>query len=135
MHDTSVSQDEAARLILRDAALLDGVRAAAPALEALVQPAGAAGVVEVLAPLMTVFNVDEKVATEAFWEIYVRTLKDIPAAALQAAVQAYVAKPASQWFPKPGELLKLSRSANLPVFMEVGRIRRVLSMAAGRERA
>lgn len=79
-------------------------------LEAACRPAGPEGVVEALAPLLAIFHMDERAGSEAFWQVYIDVLEDVPICSLNAGVKAYLGRPESDWFPRPGPLKALCSS-------------------------
>lgn len=70
--------------------------------------ATAGDIIAALAPLVTVYGVGEKPASEwaALWEIYVKALSGVSTEALKAGVLAYTKDEKSERFPKPGPLRK-----------------------------
>lgn len=104
------------------------IAASLPALERHNEPAGAKAVVAALAPLVTLYGVTDRSEAEwkTFWGFYTRVLAEIPAEALKAGVEDYVANPASEFFPKPGPLLALCNARAAPLRIAISRARRVV---------
>ena len=74
--------------------------------QAAAAPAGGEGVVRALMPLFPVFGVQLRSEEEnaAFWSAYIEVLADLAPAVLARGVSAYLAKPDSNFFPRPGPL-------------------------------
>ena len=82
-----------------------------PALRsAATKPAGAAGVKAVIGRRMAIYPQTEMTEGEwtAWWADYIDALQDIPNAALEAGMTAWVRRPESQFMPKPGQLRDLA---------------------------
>lgn len=94
-------------------ALREEAKAVLPVLKAAaLQKAGRRGVSEVIGRRFALFPQPDRSDGEwaAWWEDYYETLGDVPWAALEAAMAAYVADPSSEFMPKPGKLLELART-------------------------
>lgn len=108
--------DNTAR-VARDPALKAEVIAALPDIVRLAAPCGPKFVIGALMPLVAVFGVGDRSQAEwaAFWRFYTDALSDMPAEAVTAGIKAYVHKPDSEFFPKPGPLRALVEEAGHPV--------------------
>lgn len=76
------------------------------------QKAGEEGVRQVIGRRFAIYPQPDRSDAEwaAWWADYVETLEGITWAGLDAAMSAYVADPTSEFMPKPGRLLDLSRT-------------------------
>jgi hypothetical protein len=94
---------------------------------AALQKAGDEGVREVVGRRFALYpqpaRSDEEWA--AWWADYLDTLGGVPWAALEAAMAAYVADPASEFMPKPGKLLDLAKSTPNTAVKRYDRARKV----------
>lgn len=94
-------------------ALREEAKAALPVLKAAaMQVAGEEGVKEVIGRRFALFQPPARSDAEwaMWWTDYIETLANVPWAALEAAMAAYVADPSSEFMPKPGKLLELART-------------------------
>lgn len=94
-------------------ALREEAKAALPILKAAaMQKAGEEGVADVIGRRFALYPQPERSDGEwaAWWSDYYDALGNVPWSALEAAMAAYVADPASEFMPKPGRLLELARS-------------------------
>lgn len=66
---------------------------------------------------------------EAWWADYLDCLSDVPLACLEAAMRAWVARPHSQFMPKPGELRDLAFRTPSRSLQRYQRARRALMLA------
>lgn len=104
--------------IVRTPALLEEARRVLPDLHRYAtQPAGPEGVYRILASRRVIYPQPARTPEEsdAWYGAYYDTCADLPETALEAGMQAWVAKPDSQFMPKPGELraLALATPSNL----------------------
>ena len=109
--DATGSPDRAAREIADTPALLNEVKAALPALKAVATAkTGTDGVRKIIAKRFAIYPqpVRNDGEWEGWWSDYFDTLADVSLASLEAAMRAYVARPDSEFRPKPGKLLELS---------------------------
>jgi hypothetical protein len=109
--DSDGSPDEAARKIGAYMALREEARAALPALKAVAEfKAGTEGVKAVIGKRFVLYPQPERSEGEwnAFWEDYQDVLADVPLPCLEAAMRAWVARPTSEFLPKPGQLHELA---------------------------
>lgn len=109
--DSDGSPDAAAREIGSYMALREECRAALPALKAVAQhKAGEEGVRAVIGKRFALYPQPERSEGEwaAWWADYADVLADLPLASLEAGMRAWVARPGSQFLPKPGELHELA---------------------------
>jgi hypothetical protein len=92
-------------------ALREEARAALPALKAVAEfKAGTEGVKAVIGKRFVLYPQPERSEGEwnAFWEDYQDVLADVPLPCLEAAMRAWVARPTSEFLPKPGQLHELA---------------------------
>jgi hypothetical protein len=109
--DSDGSPDEAVRQIGAYMALREEARAALPALKAVAEwKAGTEGVKAVIGKRFVLYPQPERSEGEwnAFWEDYQDVLADVPLPCLEAAMRAWVARPTSEFLPKPGQLYELA---------------------------
>lgn len=105
---------EAVRTVGYSPKLARECREIAGRLQALAAPIEPENVIAGLFPLVALymndFEVDSRTAAEweVFWAEYVKTLRDMPAEALQAAVNAYKQRDTKK-FPAPGQLYTLAK--------------------------
>lgn len=91
--------------------MLAEARQALPALkEAAVAPAGDEGVTRVVSARFVVYPQREMTVEEsvAWWTDYFDALSDLPEAAIEAGMRAWVREGASEFMPKPGQLRQLA---------------------------
>lgn len=67
----------------------------------------------------------------AWWADYFDALADVPLSCLEAAMRAWVARPASQFMPKPGELRDLAFRTPSKTLQRYQRAKRALQIADG----
>lgn len=130
--DSDGSPDEAAREIGRYLAIREECRQALPALKAIAEhKAGAEGVKRVISRRFPTFPPPQRSDEEweAWWSDYYDTLSDVPLACLEAAMRAWVARPDSQFMPKPGELRDLAYRTPSKTLRRYQRARRAIQLA------
>lgn len=109
--DATGSPDEACRQIISDPGLLNEVKAALPALKEVAETmAGREGVMAVISRRFAIYPQPQRSAEEwdAWWADYFDVLADQPLASLEAGMRAWVARPESEFMPKPGQLRELA---------------------------
>lgn len=132
MLDSDGSPDEAAREIARYSALREEARAALPSLKAVAEwKAGQDGVRAVVGKRFSLYPQPERSEGEwnAWWADYFDVLEDVPLACLEAAMRAYIARPGSQFLPKPGELRDLAYTTVSKSLRRYQRAKRALMLA------
>ncbi len=99
-------------------------------------PAGGEGVVRALMPLFPVFGVQLRSEDEnaAFWAAYIEVLGDLSPAVLARGVSAYLAKPDSNFFPRPGPLRACCLAEPWAGYELLSLFREVEAYRAGRSR-
>lgn len=130
--DATGSPDAAARAIADTPALIAEARSVLPALrDVATAKAGTDGVRKVIAKRFAIYpqpvRNDEEWA--AWWSDYFDALEDIALASLEAAMRAYVAKPDSEFMPKPGKLLDLSTTTPCRSLQRYYRAKRAIQFA------
>jgi len=113
-------------------ALREEARAALPALKAVAEwKAGPEGVKAVIGKRFVLYPQPERSDGEwnAFWEDYQDVLADVPLVCLEAAMRAWVARPSSQFLPKPGELHDLAYKTVSKSLRRYQRAKRALDLA------
>lgn len=129
--DSDGSPDEAAREIGSYLALREEARAALPALRAVAEwKAGEEGVRAVIGRRFALYPQPDRSEGEwaAWWSDYADVLADVPLASLEAAMRAWVARPAAQFLPKPGELHDLAFRTVSKTLRRYQRARRALML-------
>lgn len=112
--------------IARDGNLLAEARVALPALRnRALLPACAPGVREVVGKRFGLYPQPERNEAEwaAWWDDYTEALSDLPKSQIEAAMKAWIAKPESEFLPKPGQLRDLARQASNPAAVAYHRAR------------
>jgi hypothetical protein len=107
------SSERAIAEIALTPALRDEARAILPALQAkATRRAGMEGVRNVIGRRIGLYPMPDmgEGAMKEWWGAYFDVLSDVPLASLEAAMRAWVAKPDSQFMPKPGQLRQLALS-------------------------
>lgn len=94
-----------------------------------VEPCGAKAVIGTLAPLVSLYGVQDKTEAEwsSFWGFYVEALGNLPAEAIRAGAAEYVADAKSEWFPKPGPLKAICERHAIPLRMAANRAQKALA--------
>lgn len=69
----------------------------------------------------------------AWWADYFDALEGVPLACLEAAMRAWIAKPGSQFLPKPGELRDLAFRTPSRTLQRYQRAKRALQIADGQQ--
>ena len=87
-------------------------------------------IIGVLLPLVSLFGVGKKSDGEwaAFWGFYIDALGDLPRQAIADGVKAYVAKPTSEYFPKPGPLREICLPHARLALLAWGRVRNLVAV-------
>lgn len=119
--DTTLEVSE----IAADPALKAEAERFLPALQARCEGCGEEAARRALQPLVLIYGITEAAKAPAFWEPYRKALAGVPAKALAAAIDEYVALPDSQFFPKPGPLKALADKAAEPIRRAAHRARLV----------
>lgn len=130
--DTEGSPDAAARAIAECPGVREEARSLLPALKAVAEhKAGDDGVKLVIGKRFSLFPQPERNDGEwaAWWADYYDTLSDVPLACLEAAMRAFVARPGSQFMPKPGELRDLAFRTPSRSLQRFQRAKRALQIA------
>jgi len=98
-------------------------------LEPFASPCGSKAVITILAPLVSLYGVPDKSEAEwrTFWGFYTKALGDLPAESVAKAVEEYVARHDSEFFPKPGPLRAICDRHAAPVRMAMSRLRKALA--------
>lgn len=112
-------------------ALREEARAALPALKAVAKfKAGAEGVKAVIGKRFVLYPQPERSEGEwnAFWEDYQDVLSSVPLASLEAAMRAWVAKPNSEFLPKPGQLYDLAHRTVSKSLRRYQRVKRAMDL-------
>jgi hypothetical protein len=96
------------------------------------QPAGEVGVREVIGKAFGIYPQPDRSDGEwaAWWGAYVDVLRDVPWPALQAGMNAHIRDPKSEFMPKPGKLLELSRTTKLKVIQAYTRAKAAVQQIA-----
>jgi hypothetical protein len=131
LDDDGLSPDEAAKQIGAYMAIREEARAALPALKAVAEwKAGEDGVRAVVSKRFALYPQPERNEGEwaAWWDDYIDVLSDVPLACLEAAMRAWVARPGSQFLPKPGELHELAYKTVSKSLRRYQRAKRALHM-------
>lgn len=131
LDDDGLSPDEAARQIGAYMAIREEARAALPALKAVAEwKAGEDGVRAVLSKRFALYPQPDRNEGEwaAWWDDYIEVLGDVPLACLEAAMRAWVARPGSQFLPKPGELHELAFKTVSKSLRRYQRVKRALHL-------
>ncbi len=111
------AKDSGPMAIAADPAIHAEAKRVWPALRELaIAPAGEAGVMRPVAKRFALFPQPERTEPEwrAWWSAYVDALSDLPEAAIELALQAYVREPDAEFLPKPGRIRDLARQARTP---------------------
>lgn len=119
-------------------ALREEARAVLPALKAVAEwKAGSEGVRAVIGRRFVTYPQPERSEGEwnAFWADYEDVLADVPLACLEAAMRAWVARPKSQFLPKPGELHELAYRTVSKTLRRYQRAKRALDLIDNPEHA
>ncbi|MBO9710547.1 MAG: hypothetical protein J7521_20290 [Caulobacter sp.] len=119
--------------IVSTPALLDEARRLLPDLQRYAtQPAGPEGVYRVLASRRVIFPQPVRTPEEsdAWYGAYYDVCADLPETALEVGMQAWVAKPDSQFMPKPGELRALALATPSRLVRAVDRCRAAVEYEA-----
>lgn len=121
------SADDALNGIVNSPALHAEVKAALPAIMDRVRGGGTAAVRDVIGRRLVTFPQPDRSDAEwaAWWADYYDALEDVPAAALEGGMKAWVQKSDAQFMPKPGELRALALKAGEPLYQAASRARRV----------
>lgn len=128
--DSTESPDAAVRAILTTPGMIGEIRSVLPALKAMSQiPAGTDGVKAVIGRRLVTFPQPQRSDAEAaaWWADYYDVLADVPLAALEAGMRAYVALPDSEFMPKPGRLRELAFTAPCRALTRYHRATRALA--------
>ena len=122
--------------IAKHMAYREEARAMLPVLKAAaVQRAGKVGVMEVIGKRFALYPQPDRSDAEwaAWWEAYIDTLEDVSWAALDAGMAAWVKNPASEFMPKPGQLLDLANGTPNRAARSYWRAQQALGVAAANE--
>lgn len=131
--DLDGSDEQAAQVIASDLRLVAEVRQVLPVLsERAHRKAGADGVKAVIGGRFGTFPQPERSPGEwaAWWSDYIDVLADMPLAALEAGMRAYLRDPKAEFMPKPGKLLDLARTTPSKTVQAYSRARRVLQITS-----
>jgi hypothetical protein len=129
--DSDGSPDDAAREIGSYMALREEARAALPALKAVAEwKAGPEGVRAVIGKRFALYLQPERSEGEwaAWWSDYEEVLQDVPLASVEAAMRAWVARPTSEFLPKPGQLHELAYTTVSKTLRRYQRAKRALQL-------
>lgn len=129
--DTAASPDAAGE-IARSPVLLAEVKHALPALKAVAEhKAGEDGVRAVIGRRFALYPQPERDDGEwaGWWADYFDVLADVPLSCLEAAMRAFIARPTSQFMPKPGELRDLAFRTPSRTLQRYQRAKRALQIA------
>lgn len=130
--DAAGSPDDACRAIIGDPDLLAEVRSALPALQAVAEAkAGPEGVYRVITRRFSVYPQPQRTPDEwaDWWSDYYDVLADVALASLEAAMRAWVARPDSEFMPKPGQLRELAFSTPCRSLGRYYRAKRAIQLA------
>jgi hypothetical protein len=130
--DSDGSPDDAAREIGAYLALREEARGALPALKAVAEwKAGPEGVRAVIGKRFALYPQPERSEGEwaAWWADYEEVLQDVPLASVEAAMRAWVARPSSEFLPKPGQLHELAYTTVSKTLRRYQRAKRALQLA------
>lgn len=99
------------------------------------RPAGEHGVREIIGRRFALYPQPDRSDGEwaAWWSDYYDVLAEVPYASLEAAMAEYVKRPDSEFLPKPGKLLEMSRSTPNRAAQAYGRARRAVGEAEAKE--
>jgi hypothetical protein len=132
LDSNDMSPDDAARRIGQFMTLREEARAALPALKAVAEwKSGDEGVKAVIGKRFALYPQPPRSdgEWEAWWADYVEVLKDVPLACLEAAMRAWVARPSSEFMPKPGQLHELAHTTVSKTLRRYQRARRAIQLA------
>lgn len=109
MTERELNPRQSVAVVVNDPDLRADAVAALPSLVAAAAPCGSKAVIAELTRLVPLYGVSDRREAEwqVFWGFYVEALGNLPLEALKEGVRSYVAKPDSEFFPKPGPLLAL----------------------------
>lgn len=130
--DSAGSPDQAANEIASYFAFREEARAALPALKAVAEHrAGEDGVKAVIGRRFSLYPQPERDDGEwaAWWADYYDVLEDVPLACLEAGMRVWIARPGSQFMPKPGELRDLAFRTPSKTLQRYQRAKRALQIA------
>lgn len=129
MTNTNLSWADAVQDLATDHAVRAELMVVADQLQRHIEPCGPKAVAAVLAPLASLYGVQDKSEAEwrAFWKFYVDALEGLPLEALRAGVDEYVASASSEFFPKPGPLKAICERHAMPLRMAANRAQKALS--------
>lgn len=106
-------------------------RDALPALKAVAEwKAGPEGVKAVVGKRFMLYPQPQRSEGEwnAWWEDYQDALADVPLACLEAAMRAWIARPGSEFMPKPGQLRDLAYTTVSKSLRRYQRAKRALDL-------
>lgn len=116
--------------------------AAAPMLEAMAQPARPADILAAMAELILLYPLGEiersaegQATRDAFLGLYVKHLRDLPLAAIRVGIQAYIQRPKSIYFPKPGEIREGAEKEAARIRTAAYRVKKALETPVATRRA
>jgi len=130
--NSALSWGDACAALAADPKALAELRTRGGALIRHAEPCGSKAVVSALAPLVTLYGVQDRSEAEwtAFWRFYLDALGDLPAAALTAGIAEYVGNAKSEFFPKPGPLKAICDRHAISLRMAASRARKALEIAS-----
>jgi hypothetical protein len=126
------SPDDACRRIIADPDLLSETRAVLPQLErTATDKAGTDGARRVIANRFELYPQPQRSEAQwaTWWADYFDALSEVPLASLEAGMRAWVAKPDSEFMPKPGQLRELAFTAPCRSLGRYYRAKRAIQMA------
>lgn len=130
--DSAASPDAAAREIAETPALLSEAKGALSALQAVATAkAGEDGVRRVIAKRFETYPQPQRSdeGWAGWWADYFDALSHVSLASLEAAMRAYVARPDSEFMPKPGKLLELSTTTPCRSLQRYYRAKRAIQLS------
>lgn len=130
--DHDGSPDRAAHEIAETPALIAEARVVLPALKtAATAKAETDGVRKVIAKRFALYPQPQRSDEEwaGWWADYLETLAGVSLASLEAAMRAYVARPDSEFMPKPGKLLDLAQTTPCRSLQRYYRAKRAIEIA------
>lgn len=110
------------------------VRAVTEQLRQVATPCGEEYVRTALQKLILMYGAGESARAQSWWKLYYQSLRDLPAQALEEAVQDYVDAPDSMFMPKPGQLRALAKTRAEPIWQAASRAHRAADAPPQRHR-
>ena len=126
-------RDEAMLEISRTPALLAEARTRLTDLERTLNGCSPQDLKDSLREAVLQYGVGEAARSMDFWAPYIRAFQNVPRGVLPAAVQAYMERADSLFFPKVGQLREIAMKLAAPNYQAVSRIRAALRAPAPKQ--